>query len=114
MRRALGVSKERPTWLSLFCKVLDDAEERSRLYRLAHNGYGAGFLGSLSNVAVSRHYHDRNVGKPRIFASLGKKTPAIEYRHLQVQKNHGGTSVRVGKQLKRLTSIRRASYRVPL
>jgi len=84
MRRALGVSKERPTWLSLFCKVLDDAEERSRLYRLAHNGYGAGVPGLLRNIVTPRQDYDGKVGKARIPAARGEKPPSVKYRHHQV------------------------------
>ena len=94
--------------------MLDEANEDLRLCGLAHNGYCTGFLGFLRNLARSRHDHDRNVGEKRILGSLGEKPPAIEYRHLQVQKNQGRTSVRIRKQPKRFTSIRRRLDRVSL
>jgi hypothetical protein len=100
--------------LNPFSTVLNDAKEGLGLYGLAHNSKGTSFLGFLRNVVKSRHYYDRNVGKKRILASLGEKPPAIEYWHLQVQKNHGRTNLRVGKQLKRFASIPRTLDRVAL
>lgn len=103
-----------PSRSNPFCKVLDEAKEGPRFYGLAHKGYGAGFFGFLRNVATSRHYHGWNVGKNWVLASLCEKSPAIEYRHFQVQKNQCWTSLRVGKQPKRFTSIRRALDRMAL
>jgi hypothetical protein len=47
-----------PSRLNPFSKVLDDAKGGLRLYGLAHNGYGAAFLGFLRTVATSGKYHD--------------------------------------------------------
>jgi hypothetical protein len=52
-------------------KLLDESKKGLRFHGLAHNGDRPGLLGSLRNVAISRHYYDGNVGKPRILASLG-------------------------------------------
>jgi hypothetical protein len=53
--------------------LLDDSKQGLRFHGLAHNGDRPGLLGSLRNVAISRHYYDGNVGKPRFLASLGKE-----------------------------------------
>jgi len=65
--------------------VLDDTKEGLRLNGLAQYCHGTGFLGLMRNLGTPRNYHDRNVGKHRILGSLSEKTPAVEYRHHQVQ-----------------------------
>ena len=90
----------------LFAEVLDNAEQGVWLYRFAHNCFGASFLGLRRNVGAAGHDHDRNIVKKRVFDSLGEKSPTVEYRHHQVQKNQARTSSSTVDQTNRFTSIR--------
>ena len=61
-----------PSRLNRFSRVLDGVKEDLRLYGLAHNGNGVGFLGLLRNVATSGKNHDRK--SARSLASLGENS----------------------------------------
>src|SRR5882672_9047891 len=98
--------------ISSCSKVVDEAKKGLWLDRLAHHGDRSRGLGSVSKIAASGHYYHRNVGQPRIFASLRKEAPSVESGHHQIEKNHRGTDSRVGHQLDCPVSIGRGLDRV--
>ena len=101
-------SRNTRSLLTLLLKVLDDPKQSLRFHGLAHNGDRPGVLSSLRNVVTSRNYHDGNIGQLRILASLGEESPAIEHRHLHVQKNQPRMCLRGGEQPKCFPSVSRA------